>query len=151
MRKANDVPPGTQEKCDTCGTLCTAALIPATDKYPAKVQWQVDGKAHFNYDKNTKTVTCPGTKGNVEVKVKKLDDNYIPEGTDQIKAVLPSQNEEELGVKELEFARTLVEKAFLVAHKLTRTYYPNLPENTHTFGQIRCKFIDHLLQAKSIG
>lgn len=38
-----------------------------------------------------------------------------------------------------------LQQFIVVAHHLTKSLYPNLDINTHTFGQIRSKIVDQLL------
>jgi hypothetical protein len=52
---------------------------------------------------------------------------------------------------EIEISRSMLEcedtvrMAIAKAHDMTKVLYPELGENTHTFGQIRSKFTDQLL------
>jgi hypothetical protein len=58
MTKAVDAKVGDKETCKSCGTEVTCGLTKGTPEYPSKNQWQVDGKAHYNYDHQTKTTAC---------------------------------------------------------------------------------------------
>ena len=50
---------GNEDECWQCGTHVICREIPATDKYPAKPQWQnEDGSAHYNFDFKTKETKC---------------------------------------------------------------------------------------------
>jgi hypothetical protein len=59
MKKATEVKVGETDTC-SCGAIVTCGMTQGSPDYPAKQQWQVDGKAHFNYDFKTKTTTCKG-------------------------------------------------------------------------------------------
>src|SRR5438445_11552969 len=58
MTKATDAKVGDKEVCQICITEMTCGLTKGTPEHPPKNQWQVDGKAHYNYDFKTKTTTC---------------------------------------------------------------------------------------------
>jgi len=58
VTKAIDAKVGDKEICKSCGTEVTCGLTKGTAEYPSKNQWQVDGKAHYNYDFKSKTTTC---------------------------------------------------------------------------------------------
>jgi hypothetical protein len=60
MTKAINAKVGGVEKCGICQTEMTCGQTQGTPEYPAKNQWQVNGKAHYNYDFKTKTTTCNG-------------------------------------------------------------------------------------------
>ena len=44
----------------------------------------------------------------------------------------------------------ILQQYIVVAHHLTKSLYPELDVNTHTFGQIRSKIIDQLLYCTDI-
>jgi hypothetical protein len=44
----------------------------------------------------------------------------------------------------------ILQQFIVVAHHLTKSMYPDLDINTHTFGQIRSKMIDQLLYCTDI-
>lgn len=44
----------------------------------------------------------------------------------------------------------ILQQYIVVAHHLTKSLYPDLDVNTHTFGQIRSKIIDQLLYCTEI-
>ena len=44
----------------------------------------------------------------------------------------------------------ILQQFIVVAHHLTKSMYPDLDINTHTFGQIRSKIIDQLLYCTDI-
>jgi hypothetical protein len=60
MTKAIDAKVGDKENCQLCSVEMTCGLTKGTPEHPAKQQWQVDGKAHYNFDFKTKTTTCNG-------------------------------------------------------------------------------------------
>lgn len=95
------------------------------------------------YQKNPRA-TCTNEEcfkqqgGFIKEYVVKKDDVIIT----KIPDIMPTD-----GVKQV--AETL-QQYIVVAHHLTKSLYPELDVNTHTFGQIRSKIIDQLLYCTDI-
>ena len=147
MTSAQAATIGQKENCAVCGVELTCVEIPATQNYPSKHQWHnTNGGAHYNFDSKTKHISCnkPSVIPPQQYTSKKLD--TFPT-TESLKAVIPYGESDET----LKTAVTRVQSVFREAHGLTRTLYPNLKEDTELFGQIRCRFVDHLFSALLYG
>ena len=59
----------------------------------------------------------------------------------ELEAVLPSKEEN----KDLDESERIVIQAFTRASQMVKNIYPNLKQDSNTFGQIRSKFADQLL------
>lgn len=72
--------------------------------------------------------------------------SFKPRGSDVIITKIPDVDVSD-SVKQV--ADTLLQYV-VVAHHLTKSLYPELDVNTHTFGQIRSKIVDQLLYCTDI-
>ena len=74
-------------------------------------------------------------------KLKELSDFYVTSdtwfGRNQILQIADR--------RDFKTCAEMVQQCIVVAHHLTKSMYPDLSEETHTFGQIRSKLTDQIL------
>jgi hypothetical protein len=125
MAKLNKVA-GENGECPSCHTPMLCVEIASNGNYPSRLQWQVDGKAHYSFDPITKNTSCKGINQNVNTKsvtspeqklenVKAFIEFAIPiaqkkasEFIDQIKGNLDADSTVDIQKEQIEVFKTIL-------------------------------------------
>ena len=138
MTKLNKVE-GSIENCPSCKQKIYCRTKPASDNYPAKLQWQdEDGKTHYSFDFATKETTCKGGKPESAHQTQTIES--VQWDVIQEEDYTPDMQELVLGLKNM---RSL-------AYQDARDVHPDMPENSNTFGQIVNAGISHLINLAKV-
>lgn len=77
MTKLNKVE-GAVDTCPTCKNKIHCRMKEGTNGFPGKLQWQDEnGKAHYDYNRETGVTTCAGTKERIENTVQRIQNQTI--------------------------------------------------------------------------